>query len=160
MSCSTNESTVDEQKSLINKFYKLIGTYIQSEDEMKAIVKDGLDILSEITDEMLEENFQIHKRNGHSLIHELAQQYLKTWRLFQAVAETQRFQKYLDNPLYIDQYGFTVVQRLVSSNCDLPRRKDRDWTPQIQWMKDHLGVKPTDPIRDNEETIVRDYRTQ
>ena len=126
--------------------YKLINEFpgLHSEakpEKIQELVKEGVKLFSSCTAEMMWNN---QKEQEHPILHELVQQWLSTFELCKEVWKIHELKSFWDNDKYVDQYNLTVFQRLVSSNSDLPRRTDRDYSQDIEWMARELHVKPTE----------------
>lgn len=120
----------------IDKLYKVISNC--GKDKLQETCNLGMDLLeNHITDEMIQHN---SKQAQHPIFHEIAEQYIFSHILFQKVAEHPRFIKYMNSELYLDQYGKTVLQRLVRANSDLPYRKDQDWSEHIIWIEKQFKI--------------------
>lgn len=131
---STNTATV---KDPIIQLYNLI--HIKDLDKQ---LKEGLELFKQVTSEALYEN---QKKYDHPILHEMAHQYLHCYPLFQAAYEFELLKPFWDNTEYVDEYKLTVLQQLASSQSDLERRKDRDYTCDLTFFK-KIGIKPTNAI--------------
>ncbi len=143
----------------ISDIYRLIQqcTINDTSDVRAAKVAQGLVLFHACTTEMLWKN---QKERQHPVLHEMVEQWLSTSELCKKVWDIEHLKPLWDCREYVDQYGLTVLERLVTSNSDLSRRTDLDYSQDILWMAEKLHVKPTDRSDDAEpwEIKVENYR--
>lgn len=113
----------------------------QSDSLHSKFVQRGVDLCKTLSDEEI----MLNQKTEHPIFHEMMAQWIYTRCLIKEIKKIKKLEQYWDNSSYVDQYKYTLVERLAVATAPLLDDKERkSWfDSDVKWMGVWLNIKPT-----------------